>query len=82
MAKAATRKGSNKVRRQGRRVLPALRRTAGRAQQAVARVAQLTLGEVIAAAFDTAGGEREAALKLMASEAMARRLGRRILPVP
>lgn len=73
MAKAATRKGGNKVRRQARRVLPALRRTAGRAQQAV-----LTLGEVIAAAFDTAGGERDAALRLMASEAMARRLGRRI----
>ncbi|NBD13661.1 MULTISPECIES: hypothetical protein [Corallococcus] len=68
------------VRRQGRRVMPALRRTAKRARVA-AQKAQLTVGEVIAAAFDTAGGEMSGALELVTSPQMARALGRRIVVV-
>ncbi|AGC43594.1 hypothetical protein NVS55_11480 [Myxococcus stipitatus] len=77
MAKRTTRK-SVTVRRQGRRVMPALRRTAQRARVAAER-AQLTVGEIIAAAFDTAGGELGEALELMTSPQMTRALGRRIV---
>lgn len=77
MAKRTTRK-SGTVRRQGRRVMPALRRTAQRAR-AVAERAQLTLGEVIAAAFDTSGGELGEVLELVTSPQMTRALGRRIV---
>lgn len=71
-------KGGTVVRRQGRRVMPALRRTAKRARVA-AQKAQLTLGEVIAAAFDTAGGEMSGVLELVTSPQMTRALGRRIV---
>ena len=67
-----------KVARKGRRVLPTLRRTAQRVQAAATR-AQLTLGEVIAAAFDTAGGEQLEVVKLVTSPQMTRALGRRIV---
>ncbi|MCY1046303.1 hypothetical protein OV208_33675 [Corallococcus sp. bb12-1] len=70
--------GVTTVRRQGRRVMPALRRTAKRAR-VVAQKAQLTLGEVIAAAFDTAGGEMSGVLELVTSPQMTRALGRRIV---
>ncbi|RKG99401.1 hypothetical protein D7X74_39445 [Corallococcus sp. CA047B] len=70
--------GGTTVRRQGRRVMPALRRTAKRAR-VVAQKAQLTLGEVIAAAFDTAGGEMSGVLDLVTSPQMTRALGRRIV---
>ncbi|GMT99679.1 hypothetical protein KH5H1_37990 [Corallococcus caeni] len=73
-------KGGTVVRRQGRRVMPALRRTAKRARVA-AQKAQLTVGEVIAAAFDTAGGEMSGVLELVTSPAMTRALGRRIVVV-
>ena len=71
-------KGGSVVRRQGRRVMPALRRTAKRARVA-AQKAQLTVGEVIAAAFDTAGGEMSGVLELVTSPQMTRALGRRIV---
>ncbi|NNB87060.1 hypothetical protein HJC10_29530 [Corallococcus exiguus] len=58
--------------------MPALRRTAKRARVA-AQKAQLTLGEVIAAAFDTAGGEMSGVLELVTSPQMTRALGRRIV---
>jgi molybdenum-dependent DNA-binding transcriptional regulator ModE len=70
--------GGSVVRRQGRRVMPALRRTAKRARVA-AQKAQLTVGEVIAAAFDTAGGEMSGVLELVTSPQMTRALGRRIV---
>jgi hypothetical protein len=41
----------------------------------------LTLGELIAAAYDTAGGERLEVLKLVTSPQMTRALGRRIVLV-
>jgi hypothetical protein len=73
-----TRAKPTKVARKGRRVLPSLRRTAQRVQAAASR-AQLTLGEVIAAAFDTAGGEQLEVVKLVTSAQMTRALGRRIV---
>ncbi|MCP3104806.1 hypothetical protein LZ198_38670 [Myxococcus sp. K15C18031901] len=76
-----TKRREGTVRRQGRRVMPALRRTAYRAARAAADKVQLTVGEVIAAAFDTAGGELGEALNLMTSPQMARALGRRIVVV-
>lgn len=76
MAKTATRK-SGSVKRQGRRVMPAPRR----ATQRKAAPALLTVGELIAAAFDTAGGERGEVLKLVTSPQMSRALGRRIVLV-
>ncbi len=66
------------VTRKARRVLPTLRRTAQRVQAAASR-AQLTLGEIIAAAFDTAGGEQLEVVKLVTSPQMTRALGRRIV---
>jgi hypothetical protein len=45
----------------------------------VAEQAQLTLGEVIAAAFDTSGGELGEVLELVTSPQMTRALGRRII---
>lgn len=75
MAKTATRK-SGSIKRQGRRVMPAPRR----ATQRKAAPA-LTVGELIAAAYDTAGGERHEVLKLVTSPQMTRALGRRIVLV-
>lgn len=69
------------VKRQGRRVIPALRRTAQRVGTAASRV-PLTLGEVIAAAFDTADGETREVVRLVASPAMERALGKRIVVTP
>ncbi|MBF5042820.1 hypothetical protein FGE12_10485 [Aggregicoccus sp. 17bor-14] len=73
-----TKAAGSKVSRKGRRVLPTLRRTAQRVQ-AAASLAQLSLGEIIAAAFDTAGGEPHEVLKLVTSPQMTRALGRRIV---
>jgi hypothetical protein len=42
----------------------------------------LTLGELIAAAFDTAGGELSTVLKVVGSPQLAKALGRRIVLVP
>ena len=80
MARANKDAGSKqpKVARKARRVLPSLRRTAQRVQAAATR-AQLTLGEIIAAAFDTAGGEQLEVVKLVTSPQMTRALGRRIV---
>ena len=76
MAKTATRK-RGAVQRQGRRVMPAPRR----ATQRKAGPGLLTVGELIAAAYDTAGGEGHEVLKLVTSAQMTRALGRRIVLV-
>lgn len=76
MAKANRKCGA--VQRQGRRVMPAPRRVARRAK---ADPSLLTVGELIAAAYDTTGGERLEVLKLMVSPQMSRVLGRRIVLV-
>lgn len=75
MAKTATRK-SGAVQRQGRRVMPAPRRAAQRK-----KAPALTVGELIAAAYDTACGEPMEVLKLVTSPQMSRALGRRIVLV-
>ena len=73
MARTANQHGA--IQRQGRRVMPAMRRTARRS----ASRAKLTLGDLIAAAYDTAAGEGLEVLKLVTSPQMERLLGRRIV---
>jgi hypothetical protein len=46
---------------------------------AMARRVNTTLGELIAAAFDTAGSEVKAVAELVSCSAMARLIGRRIV---
>ena len=88
MAKSTTARKSGSVRRQGRRVVPALRRAVGRVKRAPtqppsrARTGPLTVGEIIAAAFDTAGGELRQVLKVVTSPQLSKALGRRIVLVP
>ncbi len=88
MTKTATARKGSSVRRQGRRVLPTLRRAVGRVKRSraqmssAARPEPLTLGEIIAAAFDTAGGEIREVLKVVASPQLSKALGRRIVLVP
>lgn len=79
MAKTSTARKSGSVRRQGRRVMPALRRAAKRVKQAGAEPGPLTLGELIAAAFDTAGGEFVEVLRVVTSPQLSKALGRRIV---
>jgi hypothetical protein len=68
--------------------MPAFRRVARRAKSPRAGKRRqtlpglLTLGELIAAAFDTAGGELTAVLKVVGSPQLAKALGRRIVLVP
>ena len=61
MAKTATCKVGS-VKRQGRRVMPAPRRATQRKASPA-----LTVGELIAAAYDTAGGESGEVIKLVTS---------------
>jgi hypothetical protein len=75
---AKTNRKSGAVQRQGRRVMPSSRRVARRAKAAPSL---LTVGELIAAAYDTTGGERLEVLKLMVSPQMSRVLGRRVVLV-
>jgi hypothetical protein len=76
MAKTTTRKRGS-VQRQGRRVMPTPRRTTQRKTAPPA----LTVGDIIAAAYDTACGESLEVLKLVTSPQMSRALGRRIVLV-
>jgi hypothetical protein len=60
------------------------RRAAGRrvekeAVRPASRRVEVTLGELVAAAFDVVGGEAERVAELMASRPMARALGRRVV---
>jgi hypothetical protein len=85
MAKTATARKNGSVRRQGRRVLPVLRRVARRVKSSPGvkpprpKPEPLTLGEIIAAAFDTAGGELREVLRVVTSPQLAKALGRRIV---
>ena len=72
---------SGGVKRQGPRVMPALRSSARKVRTA-AKKAQLTLGDIISAAFETAGGEAREVIRLVTSTEMERALGRRIVFVP
>jgi DNA-binding transcriptional LysR family regulator len=75
---AKTNRKSDAVKRQGRRVMPTPRRVSRRAK---ATPSLLTVGELIAAAYDTTGGEPLEVLKLMVSPQMSRVLGRRVVLV-
>lgn len=88
MAKTATARKGSPVRRQARRVMPALRRVAQRAKASQApqltamRPEPLTLGEIIAAAFDTAGGELAEVLRVVSAPQLSKVLGCRVILVP
>ena len=69
----------NNVKRQGRRVMPALRRSGVRARQAANKV--LTIGDLIAAAFDAAGGKVDDVAKVLGSSEIAVATGRKIVLV-
>ncbi len=64
---------TTKAGRKGRRVAPVARRRSARAKKA------LTLGDVVAAAFDVVGGDSAKARALLESRQMGRALGRRIV---
>lgn len=57
---------------QGRRAIPVARRS-------VTKARTLSLGELVAAAMDVAGGDAKRAAKLLGSRQMAEALGRRIV---
>ncbi len=68
--------------------MPALRRVARRVKKAprapqapAARPQPLTVGEIIAAAFDTAGGELAEVLRVVSAPQLSKVLGRRIVLV-
>jgi hypothetical protein len=88
MAKSAAARKGSPVRRQARRVMPALRRVARRVKASRVpkapgtRPEPLTLGELIAAAFDTAGGELTEVLRVVSAPQLSKVLGRRIVLVP
>lgn len=75
---SVTNQAGRTVKRQGRRVMPALRRKSAKAK-ASGQVKQLTLGELIAAAFDTVGHEVKDVAKLLSSPDMACAIRRRIV---
>jgi hypothetical protein len=77
MAKA-TKKTTETIRRQGRRVIPALRRNTAKAR-AAAQKQVVTLGELIAAAFDTVGQSSNEVARIISSKPMTDRLGRKIV---
>ncbi|MDC0714450.1 hypothetical protein POL68_38700 [Stigmatella sp. ncwal1] len=81
MAKATKAKMGGSVRRQGRRVMPALRRSTQRMKPSKKKTGPLTVGELIAAAFDTAGGEIAEVLKVVTSPQLSKALGLRIVVV-
>lgn len=70
----AKNKISNRVQRQGRRVIPAIRRSGVKAKTAV----QTTLGDLIAAAFDAADGVADVA-KVLSSSEIAAATGKKIV---
>lgn len=72
--------GAVKAQRQGRRVMPAIRRKTARAQKAISNV-NTTLGDLIAAAFDTVGNEVKDVAKLLSSRELAKCAGKRIVLV-
>ena len=59
---------------QGRRAMPRARRSRARRQPGA-----LTLGDLVAAAFDTLGPDTRSVAELLSSRSMARALGRRIV---
>jgi hypothetical protein len=76
MAKAT--KSGGQVKRQARRVIPAIRRQGARAKAAAAKV-NVTLGDLIAAAFDTVGTEVRSVAQVLGSRDMTRMTGRKII---
>jgi hypothetical protein len=61
--------------------MPALRRVARRGKSSTVKPGPLTLGELIAAAYETAGGELREVLRVVTSPQLSKALGRRIVLV-
>jgi hypothetical protein len=72
----STRRKAQGIQRKGRRAMPATRRTRAEVRT---EPRALTLGDLIAAAFDTVGPDTDAVADLLSSRSMARALGRRIV---
>lgn len=70
-----------KVQRQGRRVVPALRRPRASAAPVATAAPKkaLTLGDLIAATFDAVGQDTGKAATLLGSREMERAIGRKIV---
>lgn len=73
-------KAQSTVKSKGRRGLPGLRRRGKRAQVAMRR-AQLTVGDLIAAAYDALGSEARAVARVLSSPDLAAAVRRRIVVV-
>lgn len=70
----------NSVKRQGRRVMPALRRSGVRAREATKQTA-LTIGDLIAAAYDAAGGKVADVAKVLSSNELIAATGKKIVVI-
>lgn len=73
-------KNKSSVKSQGRRVMPAIRRQGVRARE-VSKQATLTLGDLIAAAYDTVGGSVGDVAKLLGSNELTIATGRKIVVI-
>ena len=69
-------KGNVKV--QGRRVIPALRRGGKKAAAAVEKKV-LTLGDLIAAAYETVDGGAKDVAKVLGSKTMSKAIGKKLV---
>lgn len=78
MAKA-TRSGAAAVKVQGRRVMPKVQ--ARRTAAAAAKPVRLTLGDLVAAAFEAAGNEVRGAARILSSNDVACAIQKRIVLV-
>lgn len=74
----ATNKNSS-VKRQGRRVMPAIRRQGVRAREVTKQ--PLTLGDLIAAAYDAVGGSVDDVAKVLGSNELTIATGRKIVVI-
>jgi hypothetical protein len=77
MAKA-TRTVAVAAKRQGRRVMPKVQ---ARRAAPVAKAVRLTLGDLVAAAFEAAGNEARGAARILSSNDLACAMGKRIVLV-
>lgn len=70
----------NNVKRQGRRVMPALRRQGVRARE-VSKQATLTIGDLIAAAYDAVGGGVDDVANVLRSNELIAATGKKIVVI-
>ncbi len=78
MAKATSKRNGGGIKRQGRRVVPAIRRRAAQAKVAIGN-SGATLGDLIAAAFDTLGGDSKKVARMLTSADLAVAIQKKIV---